>query len=274
MQVISRRKATATASGALAGGRKQLVLALILGLAAALLTWNYVQRASSGARQAALVPVLVAATDIPVRAPVTPQMLAVKQVAADARHPNALTAIEQADGKVTNLPISAGEQVLSTKFFQRKEDSGLAFRVPPGRRAVSVSVNELVSSGGLIVPGDFVDVIALFPAGGGGDSGPTQDSATIVLQSIEVLAVAQSLHGVAPEAQGAAALMNSGRTEPAKQEAIARPNARTATLAVTPEEAQRLILAEERGKIRLALRAVEDRQVADVAPVSLGDVRR
>jgi pilus assembly protein CpaB len=278
MQLVGQRKAAGTSPlGQLksSGARKPLLVAVVLGLAAALLSWNYVQRAGQGARQAALVPVIVAATDIPVRTQITPQMLQVKEVAADARHPKAFTAVEQVTGKVTNLPIAAGEQVLSTKFFLRKEDSGLAFRVPPGRRAVSVSVNEVVTAGGLINPGDFVDVIGLFSTNSGsGGSAQTQDTATIVLQNIEVLAVAQSLGGVA-EPQGALAGVTGGnKADPQRQEAVARPNARTFTLAVTPEEAQRLILAEEKGKIRLALRAVEDHAPVDVGPTTLSEVRR
>ena len=167
--------------------------------------------------------------------------------------------------------------MLSTKFFQRKEDSGLAFRVPPGKRAVSVNVNEVVTNGGLVVPGDFVDIIALFPAAAASNGSTAivaEDSATIALQNIEVLAVAQSLDGVGPQAQGFGVVANVAGGKSERQEAIARPNARTVTLAVTPDEAQRLILAEEKGKIRLALRAVDDHQAADVSATQLRDVRR
>jgi pilus assembly protein CpaB len=246
-------------------------LALTLGLLAALLTWNYVQGARQGARQAGLVPVVVAAQDIPVRTQVTPQMLEIKHVPADARHEKAFTGIEQLNGKVTSLPVSAGEQVLSTKFFARKEDSGLAFQVPPGHRAVSVSVSEVVTSGGLIVPGDYVDVISLFA----GDNKTTEDIASTVLQNIQVLAIAQSLQGIGPDPTGPAALLNNNnaKTDTTKQDAVARPNARTATLAVTPEEAEKLILAEQRGQIRLALRGIDDRQAVPVAPVGMSQIR-
>jgi pilus assembly protein CpaB len=272
MQIVSGRRGLGGNSAGLFSGRKPLLLALTLGLLAAYLSWNYVQDARQNAKQAALVPVVVAAADIPVRTLVTPQMLQIKQLPADARHPKALTAPEQVNGKVTNLPIAAGEQVLSTKFFARKEDSGLAFRVPPGRRAVSVNVSEVVTSGGLIVPGDFVDVISIFPPGSQDEKG-AQDMAGLVLQNIEVLAIAQSLQGVS-EVSGPAAALNTARNVDPKQDAVARPNARTATLAVTPEEAQKLILAEERGKIRLALRAVDDHDTVAVGPTQLRDIKR
>jgi pilus assembly protein CpaB len=207
-------------------------------------------------------------------------MVTVKQVAADARHPKAFTGAEQLEGKVTNLPIAAGEQVLSTKFFARKEDSGLAFRVPPGKRAVSVNVSEVITSGGLIVPGYFVDVIGIFCAAttsASGDVTTAQDSATIALQNIEVLAIAQSLQGVVADARGGPlpGLPGSApKPDAGKQDAVAQPNARTATLAVTPEEAQRLLLAEDTGKIRLALRAVDDHAIVDVPTTKITSVTR
>src|SRR5688572_25654887 len=277
MQIAAARRPSPLAG--IKGNRKALLAAGVLGLLAALLSWNYVQSAGQSSSAVGLVPVVVTAQDVPVRTLITPQMLAVKQVPADARHEKAFTSLEQLDGKVTNLPMSAGEQVLSSKFFARKEDSGLAFRVPPGRRAVSVTVNELISTGGLIVPGDFVDVIAVFAPVASGPNGqtadPMGDSAGLVLQNIEVLAVAQSLQAPAAEPTGAQAVVGqaTGSRADTRQEAVARPNARTMTLAVTPEEAQKLILAEERGKVRLALRGVEDHTVAGVPTTRLSQVR-
>jgi pilus assembly protein CpaB len=269
MQLARGRKALGNSSLGALGARKPLLVALVLGLLAAVLTWNYVQRAGQGAKHGALVPVVVAAQDIPVRTEVTAQMLAIKEVPVEARHEKAFTSLEQVNGKVTSLPISAGEQVLNTKFFARKEDSGLAFQVPPGHRAISVSVSEVVTSGGLIVPGDYVDVIALFAGDTAG-----RDTAATVLQNIQVLAIAQSLQGAAPEAQGSPSLLPANKPDTTRQEAVARPNARTATLDVTPEDAEKLILAEQRGQIRLSLRGVQDRQAVGVSPITLDDIKR
>ena len=271
MQMTAGRRVAPMPS--LKGNRKAIMAAALLGLLAAYLSWSMVQRAGQGASQAGMVPVVVAAQDIPVRTQVTAQMLEVKHVATDARHEKAYTGLEQLNGKITNLPIAAGEQVLSTKFFARREDSGLAFRVPPGRRAVSVNVNEVISTGGLINPGDFVDVIAVFPATSANDT--ASESAGMVIQNIEVLAIAQAIGGPATEPTGAAAIAGQvqGAKPDSRQEAVARPTARTATLAVTPEEAQRLILAEDRGRIRLALRGVDDHEAVGVPATRLAQMR-
>ena len=258
------------------GARKPLLLAVALGLAAALMSWTYVQRAGHRPPPVAMVPVVVAAQDIAVRTQITPQMLVIKEVPADARHPKALTALDQANGKVSSLPVAAGEQVLSTKFFARKEDSGLAFQIAPGKRAVSVAVSEVITAGGLINPGDFVDVVGLFSGlPSSGASAANQDFTSVVLQNIEVLAVAQFIQGPAadPQASIGVAGVGGSKPDPAKQDQQARPNARTFTLAVTPEEAQKLILAEEKGKIRLALRGVDDHQTGGVAPTNLDGLR-
>jgi pilus assembly protein CpaB len=278
MQIAASRRQSPLSG--MQGNRKAIMAAAILGLLAAYLSWNFVQRAGQTSRSVGLVPVIVASQDVPVRTQITPAMLTVKQVPADARHEKAFTGLEQLDGKVTNLPISAGEQVLSTKFFARKEDSGLAFRIAPGKRAVSVNVNEVISTGGLIVPGDFVDIIAVFLNSNTGSASAGQgtastESAGMVLQNIEVLAIAQSIQTVGADPTGAAAVAGNvtGSRADTRQEAVARPGARTATLAVTPEEAQKLILAEERGKIRLALRGLEDHESVGVPATRLSQVR-
>jgi pilus assembly protein CpaB len=284
MQLVSGRRTAAGSRLDILSNRKPLLVALVLGLLAAFLSWSYLQSAGQRPKEVELVPVLVAAADIPVRTEIRPDMLAVKQVTMDARHARAFTAFEQVNGKITSLPIAAGEQVLNTKFFARKEDSGLAFRIPPGKRAVSVNVSEVVTTGGLIVPGDFVDVLALFD--GGSVSGSSsrsanaeQASASTVLENIEVLAVAQTYQTIGDEPQGPASALQrassqSKSNEPAKQEAVARPGARTATLAVSPDEAQVLILAEQRGTIRLALRGVEDHAVVGVSPTRIEAILR
>src|SRR5688572_8030660 len=115
MQIAAARRPSSFSG--FQGNRKAILVAAILGLFAAYLSWTFVQRAGQSSRSAGLVPVVVAAQDIPVRTQITAAMLTVKQVAADARHEKAFTSVEQLQEKVTNLPISAGEQVLSTKFF-------------------------------------------------------------------------------------------------------------------------------------------------------------
>ena len=274
-------------------GRSRLVLAfaLILGLITAGLVWNYTQRVQREAQQVAqeaqsqaaqsqakveTAPVVVAVKDIPVRAEITAEMVEVKDLPVQARHPQAFGDAKDVIGKVAKLPISAGEQIIPSKFAAQRAESGLTFIVPPNKRAVSIAVSETIGSGGLILPGDFVDVIAVFDAQAMG-----KDTATYILQDIEVLAVGQLIQGeaipeetVAQKVEKAAnAPVNAKATPtPSVDEPKAQPKARSVTLAVSPEEAQRLVLAEEMGKLRLALRPVKESTLVDLPGATLAAI--
>ncbi len=83
-----------------------------------------------------------------------------------------------------------------------------------------------------------------------------------ILQDVEVLAVAQQIEGETPPAtavgQVAQAVAPNQNQQAPKQPAQPQPGARTVTLSVAPEDAQRLVLAEDKGHIRLVLRAYGD----------------
>jgi pilus assembly protein CpaB len=259
------------------GGRGVLALSLVLGIATSYMVYQYVDSAGQAARPVETVPVLTAAQDIPARTTITGDMLRLTRVPVDLKLPNAMVQSTDAVGKVTKLPISQGEEMLPNKLFGDREESGLAFVVPEGKRAVSVAVNEVVGSGGMLLPSDFVDVVVVLdvqPAGsdpnninvrfGVDPSNRPQVKAIAqyVLQNVEILAVAQALEGdPAPQTTGqkvAGAVAPGSSPQPPKQSAATQPGARTVTLAVGPEEAEKLVLAEDKGRIRLVLRAHGD----------------
>ncbi|TAK27605.1 MAG: Flp pilus assembly protein CpaB [Chloroflexota bacterium] len=259
------------------GGKRVLVLALLAAVLTSAFMWNYMQKVGQGTKPIPMASVLIATRDVPVRTRFAEDMFVRRDIPAAARHPNAATNPDQIVDKVTKLPISAGEQLLSNKFFMDRAESGLAFIVPPGKRAVSVAVSEVIGSGGLIVPGDQVDVVGVFD-----DKALGQDAAMFVLQKVDVLAVAQQLEGEAPPpstsaiSQATQGLNLGGKSQAtpvAQIEPKSQPTAKTATLAVEPSEALRLIIAEERGKIRLVLRPAKDQATADLPPVYLRGLR-
>jgi pilus assembly protein CpaB len=260
------------------GGKGVLALSLVLGVATSYMVYNYVDQAGQAAKPIEKVPVVTAAKDIPARTTITSDMLRVSEVPVDLKLPTAIVAPTDVTGKISKLPISQGEEVLSNKVFGDREESGLAFVVPQGKRALAVSVNEVVGSGGMIVPGDFVDVVCVLDtdqqqtamgdpksAAFGVDLSTHAQIKSIsqyLLQNVEVLAIAQTLEGDAPQqstSQKAAQSVNpSDKSQPAKQAATTQPNARTATLAVGPEDAEKLVLGETKGQLRLVLRAHGD----------------
>jgi len=100
--------------------------------------------------------------------------------------------------------------------------------IPPGMRAVSVRVNEVVSVAGFVMPGTRVDVLLT-----GNPLGSSESQTTTVLENIAVLAAGQKLE-------------RNTAGEPQTVPVI--------TLLVSPEDAQKLTLASQEGKIQLALR--------------------
>ncbi len=257
------------------GGKGVLALSVVLGIATSYMVYQYVDQAGQAAKPVVTVPVLTAAQDIAARTTITGDMLRVARVPVDLKLPDALVVSNDAVGKVTKLPITQGEEVLPNKLFLDREESGLAFVVPDGKRAVSVAVNEVVGSGGMLVPSDFVDVVAVLDVQTNNNPSdpnnvrfgvdPNQRAqvkaiAQYVLQNVEVLAVAQALEGD-PTPQTTGQKVNgavSGNNQPVKQNTTMQPSARTITLAVGPEDAEKLVLAEDKGRIRLVLRAHGD----------------
>jgi len=282
------------------GGKAAVLLAVVLGLAAAYLVFSFLnhaqQQAQAAAKPVPTVAVLTAAQNIPSRTAITPAMVRLLQVPATVKLPSALTDPSAAVGKVAKTPMSTGEQVLTDKLFATRNDSGLSFIVPPGKRAVAVGVSEQLGSGGLIVPGDRVDVLVLFdltatasaspsaspspspPASGSPATSPQGPSAAAeyVLQNIEVLAVAQQLEGDIPaqsSTQKVAGTVAPNQNQQAQAQPVnPNPAARTVTLAVNPDEAERLILAEDKGHLRLVVRAHGDAATFQTQTNTFGNV--
>lgn len=138
---------------------------------------------------------------------------------------------QQLIGKVNRVKIMANEPILESRMAG--EGAGLTVRLEAGKRALAVRVDEIIGVSGFIVPDDRVDIIlTTTPLGA--------DQATkiskIVLQNKRVLSVAQSTE------------QKDGKPQ----------LARSITLEVTPEEAEKLSLASSEGQIVMALRGLGD----------------
>jgi pilus assembly protein CpaB len=265
-------------------GHAFLFLALIFAAVAAVLVFVAVNQ-GGGDKEEAGAPsttkaVVVASKDIAARTELTGEMLSVKKVPEDEALRGAFTDTEQVAGQVTRQDILEGEQVTATKIgpqTKTEREGGLSFVIPQGMRAFSIQVDETSAVGGLILPGDLVDIIAIFDK-----ADFDVDKAVTLLQNIEVLAVAQESQESIPAptseeaAQATATPESNGTAEQAAsngaslgtrpEDAEPNPKARTVTLAVSPEQAQLLALTQARGELALALRAF-----GDSADVSLNE---
>lgn len=229
--------------------KKILVVALFFGLITALaLNW-YLQQVKNAANSAVTKKVIVANTRIPARSIISSEMISTKEVPHEYSHPDALSEVEDVVGYVTNTDIFAGEQVLRDKLFQKRGKSvGLSFVIPLGTRAMSVPVTKVSGVGGLIKPGDRVDLIGTIELEIMKD--PEVSTRTkvshVLLQNIEVLAVGTNM-----STSAAPSIEESEAAEP-------KASDNNVTLAVPVDKLQALTLMLDHGKISLALRSPLD----------------
>jgi pilus assembly protein CpaB len=199
-------------------------LALAVGLLVSYSVYNRLR--TSGGNQEPSATVVVAANDILVGAKLEDGDVRLVSFPQSNIPPGAFTRKSQVLNRGVVLPISQGEFILPSKLAAENAGAGLPSMIPPGMRAVSVRVNDVVSVAGFVQPGTRVDVLAT------GSSGSDRQTTT-VLENVAVIAVGKSL---ARSATG---------------ENVTAP---VITLLVSPDDAQKLALVSQEGRIQLALR--------------------
>jgi pilus assembly protein CpaB len=214
-------------------GPIRIVISLLLAVAAAWVAnrWLIAQSATTNVGPNT-VSVLTAAIDIPLGTKIEPRHVAAVQMLADTAPENAYQDAKAVEGQIALAEIMKGEILHKARFADQGGGSALSAVVADNMRAVSVRVNDVVGVAGFLLPGNRVDVVAAYR--------DRQDvlSETVV-QNVKVLAIDQSA--------------TSDKNEPVVVRAV--------TLEVTPEDAEKLILAEQRGSIQLALRNPLDEKV-------------
>ena len=212
-------------------------LLLIFGgawVSAALLTWFLYARTKAPQTEK-IVRVVAAARDLPAGTRLRKgDLKAVAMVERDIPKGAILDEKLLAD-RVLLYPVSNNEPLLTAKVAALAGAEGVTATIDAGKRAISVQITDSSGVSGLIQPRSHVDV--LFTRTGS----MTEAVTTTILEDVAVLAI-----GRATEAQA---------IDPKQT----RTQAQTATLLVTPEDAQKLELAKNQGKISLALRNPLDR---------------
>ena len=233
-------------------------LALGAGLAAALLAFLLVRgRIASGASAPALVSVVVAAQDIPARTRLNDALLQVRAVPPAEVPDGAVKSRADLAGKILLHPIAAGKAVTTQAVAAPGVALGMAFALPPNQRAVTVALDPADGVDEFARPGDHVDILATDEPGSGSAETRT------VLQNVALLAVGTQ---------------TSADDAPAPPSPAGSPSASHVTVAVSPVQAQALVLASVRGKIHLALRSADDTGVVSLpvfpAPVPMQEAAR
>ncbi len=148
---------------------------------------------------------------------------------------------EQVDefiGTVVRRGISTGEPITFMRVFKRDEAGFMAGALTPGMRAFSVRINAVTGASGFITPGDYVDIILTQDLRQTTDQdqlGPQfQRASETIMREVRILAIDQS----ADDLEGATLV------------------GQTATLEVTPQQAEILSVAGAMGSLSLSLRSL------------------
>lgn len=265
------QRAASSSQGRL--NRRFLLVAILLaGLSAALVYARIAATddGSSGSTAVGDQKVVVARVAIKQRTTITADMLEVKNLSANSVTAGVFVTVEEAVGKVTKFPIEVNQQVVATSVVDTSRpvtSAAIAYVVPTGKRAVSIQASQVQTAGGLILPGDWIDMVWTCCS-------DQQVISKTILKNVQVAAVAQTIVSSGPVTSatpGTAAGASDGLPVAADQAAIV-PDAATITLLLSPEEVQQILLAEGRGQLRATSRGIGDTTVQSSANTLLTDI--
>ncbi len=247
---------------------KAFSMSLIMALAAVLMVYSYIDSREKewSKRYGNEEPVIVARKDINELKEITKDLIEVRNVPKDYREPGATTSEKDVVGFVALVPMRKGEQITYNKIAGLGVRTGLSRQVSPGKRAVSMNINDVTGVSKLLKPGDRVDVIAVIDPPGSTGKG-NQISKTI-LQDVPVLAVGKFITSHVPRREEKD---ESGRVivrNLAENDAYG-----TITVEVDPPNAQVMAYFNNGGgSLTLSLRNNDDTERVVLAPTTMRDM--
>jgi pilus assembly protein CpaB len=242
-------------------GKTPLVVALVLGLLAGVIAYSAIKKKEADVRRGwNLVPVVVAAQDIPEGTVVTFEMISQRSVpeqfvtSSVVKPDSASYVVNQ---KVL-VALQAGDPLLWSQFETTKAAERLSSKVQKKGRAITIEAKKSSSVGGWVRPNDHVDVIGTFR-----DPQTDEQISVTLLQNVIVLA--------------------TGKITGTTNVNLIPENERdydNISLLILPEEAEILVLAQELGALTLSLRneddvdIIEDRGRATISSLLSGERTR
>jgi pilus assembly protein CpaB len=230
-----------------------LGVAIILGLVAVFLANTYLtgRERQIAAQPEGMVRVAVASMPLEYGADVTPDRVKFVNYPATSLPPGTFRSIAELlpEGKrrVALRPIQVNQPLLAADLSGEGQNASIAALLPDGMRAATVRINDVSGVAGFVKPNETVDVLITRQAVGSDDQ-----VTDVLLQNIRVIAIGQDASGA--------------NDKPAVE--------RSATLEVTPVDAQKLALGQQLGQLSLVLRKPgEEQNIASVETVSLNDLR-
>lgn len=234
-----------------------VVLALIFGGSAAMGINLLLNQGMAGPKPDT-VSVVVTAVDVSRGMTITADLVKVREWPPALVPDGAVKTVEDAVDRVAFVPLAKGEALLDNRLTAKGAGRGMAALIPPGMRAFTIQTPSVAAGvAGFIMPGNKVDVLLTVSSLGNvalGNDPTGGGTTTTLLQNIEILAVDQRV--VAPA---------DNKVDPKEL--------RSVTLLVTPDQAAKLDLGQNKGILHLSLRNPEDTEAARTRPATLADLR-
>jgi pilus assembly protein CpaB len=195
--------------------------------------------------------IYVAKHNINLGDPINKEMVSLEEWPKDKVPRGAISNLEELENRRPRTPIIEGEPILEAKLLAPGQVSDPIGAIPKGMRLKTISVDAEKSAGGLLRPGDRVDVQIFVRKDQ--RTGIETAKSKIILQNIRVFAVDQTVQR---------------STDGADERTIAK----TVSLMLTPKQASELTLAEQIGEITLIPRNPDDEEVADWNEIKIEDL--
>jgi pilus assembly protein CpaB len=230
-----------------------LLLALAMGIVAALMARSWIAAHETTATGPATGTIVVATAPLPFGTVLTPDN--VSEIPwTEPKLPEGAFATKTdllKDGRrVVLTAMERSEMVLRPKVTAPGQRASLSGLLEEGQRAVTVRVDDIRGVAGFILPGDRVDVVLLRTET---QKGETENSADVLVQYVKVLAIDQ--------------LVNERQDQPAVATV-----AKAVTLQVSPDQAQKILLAGNIGKLSLVLRQPGEGRSAEAGRITDSDL--
>lgn len=209
-------------------------VAVIVAFVAALSVYNYMvtqeERLERMKKEAlATEDVLVAAVEIATGTVLSPASVRTVEWPKANMPPGAVQTTADAAGRVALLTLKPGDPITEAKLIPIEGPPGvLSYKIPAGHRAMTVGVDQVSGVAGFITPGNKVDVVLTLRP-----EGMKESISMIILQDVPVLATGQIIE------------------QPIEGKPQVVP---TVTLDLSPEDAEKLALASDQGRLQLLLR--------------------
>ncbi len=244
--------------------RQAFGVAAVIALIVAGLVYMVLNQQAAGPPPVAptTVNVVVATQDIAPYKTITSEMIELREMSSAAAPEGAVTAPGQVVGQIAQVQIASGQPITRGQVTARTAAQGLTFVIPEGLRAVTVALDAISGVGGFVYPGDHVDVLTTL------QQGEVTLTRTIV-QNVQVLAMNDIVsRPSASRGQQQATDQQQGGTGESEGGAPVAEQVKSATLAVTPEQAQAIILSAFKGAVHLVLRPPEEDTIVSLERTS------